>query len=246
MPEVYTLRAPENFNYNNVQHRSVAPPPSTTTTTRTVKNLTRPVSSQQRNMDHLRPSDYNRIPSTDRLKTTSNQRPTTATIKPKPTSAQAYRSLNQIKPEMYHIESNSTPKQQQQQRALTASTNTRKKLSTPYQPLNNRKTEMYHMRSNNTTKPTLQASRPQSRTKSPSKYQPLHNQKVEMYHIDSNNKNRQQPSRKEMPERPRSIDIPSRSNTPATQKVTTYTIAPADDDRLLPYVPRTPSPPVSQ
>lgn len=102
MPEIYTLRAPEHFNYNNIRRSSPVK----------VKN------NQKPEMHHLKPNDDRRTPSSNRLKpyvsprnTKSNNRPSTVVLNKQRKSPVTYQALHERKPEMYHL---STPKYSRQ------------------------------------------------------------------------------------------------------------------------------------
>lgn len=131
------------------------------------------------------------------------------------------------------------------------------------------KPEMYYLRSSNDKQtPSYDLLKPPSSTiygnsnhrpstvsinkkrKSPIPYQPLHGQKPEMYYLTTGGKktpeySRQSPSTNNTQQKPKSNGILTHPNSPSQNKVTTYMITASNQENILPYIPRTPSPPVS-
>jgi hypothetical protein len=99
MPEVYTLRAPENFNYSNDRRSTPA----------NTKNNQKSY-GQKAEMYDLRSSNDKQTPSYDLLKPpsstiygNSNHRPSTVSINKKRKSPIRYQPLQEQKPETYHL-----------------------------------------------------------------------------------------------------------------------------------------------
>ena len=218
MPEIYTLRAPEHLHNNNVRR-----PLSSAK----VKKTPTP-SNRKPEMYYLKPNNEKRSVSYDLLKpsstpvsTKSNQRPTTGTINVKRKSPVPYQPLLDRKPEMYYIKSNDVE--------ATPSNDLIKPSSAPHQK---------------TTQSRVKPVSANTKRKSPIPYQPLNEPKPEMYHLVTEDE-KIPPSTNLVHERPKSNGIITRSDSPFPKTVNTYTITAPNDDHFLPYITRTPSPPVS-